>query len=117
MLIKFFIIIFVLFAISRIFVRYRKQEISSKEVFVWTVFWALVLAATLWPKTTDIIAQVFGVGRGVDLLLYISIVVLFFIIFRIIVKIEKIEKDITKIVRHFAIEDGKNKNNQDMHDE
>ncbi len=105
MIIKFFVILFVLFAISRVIVRYRKNEISSREVFVWSVFWVVVLSATLWPKTTDIVAQAFGVGRGVDFLIFVSILVLFFLIFKIIVKIEKIERDITKIVRKVAIED------------
>ncbi len=105
MIIKFFVILFVLFAISRVIVRYRKNEISSREVFVWSVFWVVVLSATLWPKTTDIIAQAFGVGRGVDFFIFISILALFFLIFKIIVKIEKIERDITKIVRKVAIDE------------
>jgi len=108
MIIKFFVILFVLFAISRVVVRYRKNEISSRELFVWSVFWVVVLSATLWPKTTDIIAQAFGVGRGADFLIFVSIIVLFFLIFKIIVKVEKIERDITKIVRKVAIEE-KNK--------
>lgn len=105
MLIKFFIITFVFFAISRALVRYRKQEISSREAILWSLFWVGVLAATLWPKTTDIIAQAFGVGRGADMLIFISIVVLFFLAFKIIVKLEKIERDITKIVRKVALDE------------
>lgn len=105
MFLKLFIILFVFFAVTRVFSRYKRQEISSREVIVWTVFWILVLAATLWPNTTDIVARYFGVGRGADFLIFLSIVALFFMVFRIIVKIEKIEKNITAVVRKSAIDE------------
>ena len=59
--------------------------------------------AVLVPQQTDVIAQLVGVSRGADLLVYLSILVLFFLAFKILVRLEKIEKDITKIVRHVAL--------------
>lgn len=105
MFIQLIIIIFVLFALSRVFIRYSKSEITSREVWMWSIFWFLVIAATLWPKSTDIVAQWVGVGRGADLLVYLSIIVLFFIVFKILVKVEKIDHDVTKIVRKWAMEE------------
>ena len=61
------------------------------------------MIAALVPKETDVIAQFVGVERGADLLVYLSILVLFFTVFKIIVKLEKIDRDITKIVRETAI--------------
>lgn len=107
MLIKIFIIVFAFFAISRALKRFRKEELTKREVMLWTIFWVLVVAATLWPNTTDIFAKLFGVGRGADLLIYISLIALFFIVFKLVVKMEKIEKDITKIVRKMAIDEKK----------
>ena len=105
MFIKFFIIIFVVFVLSRVFLRFKKKEISIYETVVWFLFWIAVIAATLLPKTTDIIARYVGVSRGADLLVYISVIVLFFIVFKLIVKIEKIGRDVTKIVRKMAIDE------------
>lgn len=105
MFIQLIIIIFVIFALSRVFLRYKRKEISSREVWMWAIFWLLVISATLWPKSTDIVAQWVGVGRGADLLVYLSIIVLFFIVFKILVKVEKIDRDVTKIVRKWAIEE------------
>ncbi|MFA6410204.1 MAG: DUF2304 domain-containing protein [Candidatus Buchananbacteria bacterium] len=108
MIIKIVIILFILFILWRTFIRFKKSDITSREFLIWLGFWFLVIGATLVPKKTDIIAQWLGVGRGADLLVYLSIIVLFFIAFKIIVKLEKIDHDITNIVRKQAIAD-KNK--------
>lgn len=110
MLIKILLLLFVLFALSRIFSRLYKEEITKKEFFIWLIFWLLVGGAVIWPKTTDIIAGFVGVSRGADLLVYISILVIFFIVFKIIVKLEKIDREITKIIRELSLRETKEKN-------
>jgi len=109
MLIQIFIIIFVLFALSRALLRFKKNEIAIKEFLFWLVFWVAVSVAVLLPQTTTLLANLVGVGRGADLVIYISIVAVFYIIFRIFVKIEKIEQDITKIVREIGLKEEKEK--------
>ena len=104
MIIKAIIILFILFVLWRTWLRFKVNDITNRELIIWLFFWFLVIIATLIPQKTDIIAQWLGVGRGADLLVYISIIVLFFIAFRIIVKLEKIDRDITKLVRKKALE-------------
>jgi len=111
--IKVIIIVFILFVLWRTFARYKRGDITSQELALWTVFWLLVGVVTLVPKKTDVVAQWLGVERGADLLVYLSIIVLFFIVFRIIVKLEKIDRDITKVVRKIALDD-KDKKNQEL---
>lgn len=103
MIIQIIIIIFILFVLSRVIYRFKRGEITSRELVIWLVFWLLVAGAVVMPKKTDVISQWLGVERGADLLVYLSIIVLFFIVFKIIVKLEKIDKDITKIVRETAL--------------
>ncbi len=102
--IKIIIIIFILFVLSRTIVRFKRGDITSRELTIWAIFWLLVATATLVPKKTDTIAQWLGVERGADLLVYLSIIALFFVVFKIIVKLEKIDRDITKVVRHAALD-------------
>ena len=104
MIIKIFIILFILFVLSRIILRFKQGDITSRELVIWLVFWCLVAVVVITPKQTDVIAQFLGVGRGADLLFYLSILVLFFIVFKIIVKLEKIDRDITKVVCEIALE-------------
>jgi len=111
-IIKVIIIVFILFVLWRTFIRFRKNDITSRELILWAVFWLLMAVVTLMPQRTDLVAQWLGVERGADLLVYLSIIVLFFVVFRIIVKLEKIDRDITMIVRNTALdqEDKKTKN-------
>ena len=108
MTIKIVIIVFVAFVLWRTILRFKKGDITSRELAIWVVFWLLGVAASLVPKQTDVIAQWLGVERGADLLVYLSIIVLFFVVFKIIVKLEKIDKNITKVVRNTALKNQKN---------
>lgn len=105
--------LFIIFVVFNVISRYRKKEITAHEFIFWIFFWALVLTAIVYPRSTDKIAKIVGVSRGADLLVYLSIFALFFIVFRIFVKIEKTEKNITKIIRKIAIDEAKSgeKNN------
>ncbi len=104
MIIKIFIILFVVFALYRTYLRFAKKDITGRELLIWTVLWLLVAGATIIPKQTDVLAQAVGVERGADLLVYISIIVLFFAVFRIIVKLEKMDRDVTAVVRQVALD-------------
>jgi len=59
----------------------------------------------LLPDTTSFLAELVGVGRGADLVVYLSIVLIFYIIFQMTIKIEKIERNITKVVRTVAMKE------------
>lgn len=107
MLIQFIIILFSLFAISRLRSKLKTKEIDIKEFYFWLIVWAVVIIATVWFRKTDIIAKFFGVEKGADLAVYVSILFLFYLFFKLIVKIKKIERDITKIVREIAIKNSR----------
>jgi hypothetical protein len=107
MIIKILILLFIIFVLWRTVLRSKAGDITYREFIIWFVFWLLVATATVVPKKIDILAQLIGVERGADLLVYLSIIVLFFIVFKIIVKLEKIDRNITKIVRQTALDDKK----------
>jgi len=104
MVIQFILIIFIILVLIRIFSRFRNQDITGQEFFLWLIFWLVVGTAVMFPQKTDLIAKLVGVSRGADLLMYLSVLVLFFIVFKILVKLEKINRNLTKIVRNLAID-------------
>ena len=57
------------------------------------------------PKFLDEIAHQIGIGRGIDAVVYGSVVLLFYLVYRIYVKAEFIEHEITSLVRKFALKD------------
>lgn len=77
----------------------------------------MVMIATIMPKNIDKIAWFAGVERGVDLVVYLSIVVIFYFIFRILVSLEQIDRDTTTMVRKIALnkKNIKNENEKNSH--
>jgi hypothetical protein len=107
MLIQILIIAFAVFALLRAFVKFRARELSISWFIFWLVFW-VGLGIVVWlPQTTEIVAQWVGVGRGVDAAIYFSIVLLFYLVFRIFLKLQSIESNITKLTREEAIQSAK----------
>ena len=102
-LIQVILVIFFLTAVYKVFLRFKKIEINLIDLFVWDIFWALGIVFVIWPNLSAKFAKFLGVGRGVDLIVYLSIAIIFFIIFKIVVKIEKINREITLLVRKDAL--------------
>lgn len=102
---QYFILGFTLFVLWRIVVKYRARSISWREWLGWTLFWLAVGIATALPQSTDLLARTVGLstGRGVDLAVYISVPVLFYLVFKIIAKIDKVDKQLTELTRQQAL--------------
>ncbi|MBI4993270.1 MAG: DUF2304 domain-containing protein [Candidatus Magasanikbacteria bacterium] len=90
---------FSLFAIVSVIKRKREGLLGPKGMVFWTVFWLVAAAFVLWPNSTTVLANKFGIGRGADLVFYVSLVVFFYLLFKLNVKLEAVGRDITKIVR------------------
>jgi len=99
-----FLVIFSLFAFSRVVIRFRKREISYGWFIFWIMFWISAVVVVILPQTTTILAEKVGIGRGADLAVYFSIFILFYLSFRIFVKMENMERTITKFVEGEALD-------------
>lgn len=105
LLFQIIILIFILFALSRTVLQFRKSKLSLRSLIFWLIFWVAVGIVVILPDTTSRLAGLVGVTRGVDLVIYVAIVALFYLVFRILVKIESLEQDITSAVRQAALEE------------
>ena len=105
-------IFFSVFALSRTVLRLKGGDMTWKEFAFWAVLWIVIIIIAIIPDITFSFANILGIERGVDVLIYFSIILLFYLMFRIYVKIEKIEQDITKAVRNTAIASKANGNKQ-----
>jgi len=104
MLFQFISLILIAFIIGRIVWQYKQRAIQGNEFIFWSFFWVLAAAAILIPDALTRIANALGIGRGTDFAFYASFVIVGYVLFRIVVRIDKIERDVTKIVRHLALE-------------
>jgi len=112
-IIQIFGILFALFALSRVILQIKNRNMTIDEGIFWIFIWILVVVVLIFPQTLGYLANVLGVGRGVDAIIYLSIVVLFYLIYRMYARMEHLEREITKVVREVAIRDRyepKNKN-------
>ncbi len=98
-----FILIFALFAWSRNFLRYRSREIKLEEFILWTFVWGGLVLIVTASTSVFRLSQLLGTGRPIDVIIYASIVLLFYLLFRVYVKLETMEKGITKITREIAL--------------
>ncbi len=103
------VVLFALFAFSRALLRFRDKKISGKEFIAWTILWAAAIVVILLPGTTFFFANILGIQRGADFVVYISIILLFYLVFRLYVKIDSVEKNLTNLVREISISKGKKK--------
>lgn len=107
MLIQIITIIAVLYLLTRTAAKYRRREITLNESIGWGILWFAVGIVVLYPKLADRVAAEIGLktATGIDLVVYVAVGVVFYLVFRLFVRIERIERDVTKIVRHVALKE------------
>lgn len=105
LLIQIVLILMLLGAVLMTWKRAREQAIAYREAMLWTVLWLVAGIVVILPQTTNALARLLGVGRGVDVVLYASVVMLFIALFRLHVSLERMERKLTDIVRAQALKD------------
>ncbi len=103
MLFQFAIFLFALFALSRTYRQYRQEQVSRYWLIAFACLWGAVVIATLIPRLTDHVATFVGISRGADMLVYSSVIVLLYAVYRLLVKTQNMSQDITELVRALAI--------------
>ena len=103
------VFIFIGFAWSRAVIQFRSRRISVGEFLFWTLVWGGFNVLVFFPGLLSSIAELIGIGRGVDVIIYSSIVMIFYLIFRIYIKLEETQREITELVRKIAINEKRKK--------
>jgi small membrane protein len=85
------------------------------RTFEFLIMIVLVATAVLFicfPSLTITVANFLGVGRGTDLIFYVSTLLFWFVVLKLYVRQRNLEKIITELIRQKAIEDIKQANEQ-----
>lgn len=97
-------LIIILFFLSRIFWQKKKKQINNNEFIFWLFFWFIAGFAIISIKKIDrLVAQLGFSGSGIEILFYLAIIILVYLVFKIRIRQAKIEKNITDIVRNMAL--------------
>lgn len=101
---------FLLFALSRVVLRFKGGALTFTGFVFWCSLFCFAIIAVLIPDITSFIAKAIGINRGADAVIYTSLVLLFYLIFRLHIFIEDIKHEITDLVRRLAFQELKKKN-------
>lgn len=107
--IQLILLAFSLFALSRVYLRAKERVISPRWALFWSIIFTAALVGTALPQTTTRFASLIGVGRGVDVIVYIALALAFYLLFRIYVMVEDLRHEITSIVRQIALKNSPKK--------
>lgn len=101
---QFLALIIIAFFITRLIKQRNKQQVNTSEFWLWLSFWLFSGVAIIFLKQLDQLASALGfTASGINLLFYGAILVLFYFIFKLRLRLAKLDKDITDLNRHLTL--------------
>ncbi len=97
-------LILIFFFLGRIGWQVWHEQIPRGQFIFWLIFWLLAGIAIIFIKDIDaLVARLGFSGSGIQILLYLSVALIFYFILRLRLKIERLERDLTIVVRAAAM--------------
>ncbi len=94
-----------LFFIIRTTRQYAGKKRSIRNAVVWVVFWFAVMLLAVIPNQISFkIANIFGIKSNVNAIIFAALGALFVFVFYLSSTIERLEGQITDLVRRIALE-------------
>lgn len=81
-----------------------RGTVRKRIVLFWLTLWMAGSVAVVWPHTTAMVAHSLGIGRGADLLLYSTALVMIVAFFYVYTRFRRVERQLTLLVRRLAIQ-------------
>lgn len=101
--IQIILVVFFLLVLVKVLARWRAKELTVGGAVLWVLFWLAAGVVVILPSTSSYFAGLVGIGRGADLVIYISLAVLFFLVFKLMIRLEHLNKDITELTRQLTL--------------
>lgn len=83
--------------------RYFKGKNSFMTVVLWSIFWIVVSLFAIFPTTSSAFARLFGITRGLDFIIILVFVVLFYTILKLYFIVDKMQNDMNTLVKEIAL--------------
>ena len=95
---------FIFISIIRIIRQAKLSLLKPVEIFFLGTIWLAGGTVILFPAITVKLSNFFGIARGVDFIIYTSIIFLYYILYRIYLKLENLSKMIKEITTKIALD-------------
>lgn len=96
--------IIAIIAIIWFVLRYMKGKNSLATIVLWTIFWIIVSIFALFPDLSTSFASAFGITRGLDFVIILVFVILFYTVLKLYFIVDEMQNDLNKIVKEVAIQ-------------
>ena len=104
MVIQFLLIGILLAALGLTWRRAGQNALSRRAAILWSLVWIGGGIVVLRPEVASLFAKLLGVGRGADAVLYVGVLLMVYLLFRVFLRLDKTERDLTKLVRRIALD-------------
>ena|SRR6476620_6080746 len=102
---KVFSVLLAVIAVSKSYVDFRARVESLQMFVLWVLTWAAIVLVALFPTIVDyLLLTPAGTARaGLGTVFGMGLVFLFFVAYRIYVKLERVEQKLTKTIQELAL--------------
>jgi len=106
-------LIVILFFVARLFFLKKKGGLPNGEFVFWLVFWVLAAVSVLSSKWLDRLFAGLGFSASaINIFVYIAVIALFYLNFRLRLKMERVDRALTFISRRVALDEAEKKRTQ-----
>lgn len=96
-----FSIVLAVIAISKSYVDFRSRRESLQMFVLWTIMWAGIVFFAVFPQVVDVLLG--GSRSGVGRFLGMGVVFVFFLLYRVYARVERLEQKITILVQELGL--------------
>ena len=83
--------------------RYFKGKNSFATVLLWSVFWIVVSLFAIFPNISITFARLFGITRGLDFIIILVFVILFYTVLKLYFIVDKMQNNLNTLVKEVAL--------------
>ena len=80
-----------------------RRRTARRELLLFAVLWGGGLILSAKPDLTTVVARALGIGKGADLVFYTGIVVMLIGFQMVYVRLRRLRREMTRLVRHIAL--------------
>lgn len=103
-----------LFYIFRIVLQFRANKRSVTSLLVWLVFWTTIVVLAIIPNPVSFeIARLLGFKSNINAVIFVALGWLFLLIFYLSTTIDRLEKQMTELIRKLAMQEAEKEKEKD----
>lgn len=98
-----FVIVVVLFAMIMLINMIRKKRLELKDSLLWFILGLVILVLGCFPSITAWLAQIFGIGQPINLLVFAGFCFSLLIIFSLTITISKMSIQLKRLIQELGL--------------